>query len=158
MQIIESQGLQEHVYEARSKDQQSKVGAAAPPASSLYTLQAPILLREQTIGSLTLESAHAFGEKERALVEAVINQAALALENARLIEETRKRADQETIAASISSKIWSSSNMDTILRTSLEGLGISLEANEGSIELWLEQLTEPGARIEEGSPGEAPHG
>lgn len=157
MQIIESQGLQEHVYEARSQDQQSKVGAA-PPASSLYTLQAPILLREQTIGSLTLESAHAFGEKERALVEAVINQAALALENARLIEETRKRADQETIAASISSKIWSSSNMDTILRTSLEELGVSLEANEGSIELWLEQLTEPGARIEEGPPGEAPHG
>jgi GAF domain-containing protein len=149
MQIIASQGPQEHVFEAHSEGGRSAAGEDAPAAGRPYTLQVPILLREQMIGSLTLESVHALGEKERALIEAVINQAALTLENARLLEETRKRADQEIIAANISSKIWSSSNMDTILRTTLEELGVSLEANEGSIELWPDQLTGPQNRIEE---------
>ncbi|MCC7129916.1 MAG: hypothetical protein B6D39_04210 [Anaerolineae bacterium UTCFX2] len=115
MQIIASQGRQEHVYNASPESRQS-------PASP-HTLQVPILLREQMIGSLTLESAQAFGEKERALIEAVINQAALALENARLMEEVRAQASQEEMINQIVARTQSSLNLETVMKTAVSEIG-----------------------------------
>jgi GAF domain-containing protein len=146
MQVLASQGPQEGLYEAEPQiTEGGDADTDMPTVRRPYTLDLPILLREQQIGSLTLESDHVFGEKELALIEAVINQAALALENARLLDETRQRADRETIAANISTQIWSSSDIDTILRTTLQELGVSLDAVQGSIELWPEQLAQPEA-------------
>jgi len=109
-----------------------------PRAESM--LEIPIQLRDQVIGSLVLEpeASRPIGEQERILIEAVINQAALALENARLLDETRQRADQEMITAGISTQIWSSTDIETILQTALHELGTSLNAAQGSIELWPE--------------------
>ena len=68
----------------------------------------------------------------------MIDQAALALENARLLDETRQRAEQEKVASGISSKVWASADIDTILRTALKELGTALDASEAVIELWPE--------------------
>ncbi len=105
-------------------------------------LELPIQLRDQVIGSLVLEpeAGHPIGEQERILIESVINQAALALENARLLDETRQRADQEMITAGISTRIWSSTDIEMILQTALNELGTSLNAVQGSIELWPEPV------------------
>lgn len=116
-------------------------------------LEIPIRLRDQVIGSLTLEAAapEMATEGERppwtaedlALIEAVTNQAALALENARLLEETRRKVNLEHTAASITSKLWASADIEAILRTALQELGNSLGARHGSIELWpIETLPE----------------
>lgn len=115
MQIIASQDPQEHVYEASRENQQSPSGS--------HTLHVPILLREQMLGALTLESAQAFGEKERALIEAVINQAALALENARLMEEVRAQASQEEMINLIVARTQSSLNLETVMKTAVSEIG-----------------------------------
>lgn len=105
-------------------------------------LEVPIRLRDQVIGSLTIEPNPADGGKpawsaeELALVEAVSNQAALALENARLLEDTRRKASLERTATQITSKLWASADIDTILRTALQELCDTLGAREGWIELW----------------------
>ncbi len=106
----------------------------------------PIRLRDQVIGSLMLDpnpngaadgaSRHDWSAEELALIEAVTSQAALALENARLLEETRRKANLEHTAATITSKLWASADIETILRTALQELGSTLGASEGLIELW----------------------
>jgi GAF domain-containing protein len=111
-----------------------------PPAAG--RLEVPIRLRDQVIGSLTIEPNPADGGRpawsaeELALVEAVSNQAALALENARLLEDTRRKASLEHTATQITSKLWASADIDTILRTALQELCDTLGAREGWIELW----------------------
>jgi GAF domain-containing protein len=117
------------------------------PTGAETDLEIPIRLRDQVIGSLTLEPPapgaasqdvhHAWTPDDLALVEAVTNQAALALENARLLEETRRKVNLEHTAATITSKLWASADVETILRTALQELGASLGAREGSIELTL---------------------
>jgi len=42
------------------------------------------------------------------------------------------------VAARISSKVWASTDIDTILRTALKELGTALDASEAVIELWPE--------------------
>lgn len=115
-------------------------------------LELPIQLRDQIIGSLVLEPepGRTIGEQERVLIESVINQAALALENARLLDETRQRADQEMVTAGISTRIWSSTDIETILQTALHELGTSLNAAQGSIELW----PEPAERANQDDAGD----
>ena len=112
-------------------------------------LEMPIRLRDQVIGSLTLEPAtaddahHAWTAEDLALVEAITGQAALALENARLLEETRRKVNLEHTAANITSRLWATADIETILRTALQELGSSLGARHGSIELWPAE-TRPG--------------
>ena len=104
----------------------------APPRS----LEVPIRLRDQVIGALTLEAeAGEWTAEELALIEAVANQAALALENARLLEETQRTAERERLAASLAGRVWASTDIETILRSTLLELGRSLQVSDGLIQI-----------------------
>ncbi|KAF0108766.1 MAG: hypothetical protein FD146_652 [Anaerolineaceae bacterium] len=98
-------------------------------------ISVPLTLREQIIGQLDLEGSQEWTQEERTLIEAVATQAALALENARLLEESQQLALRERLAAEIIGKIWSSPNVDIILQTSVKELGRALRADEATIEL-----------------------
>jgi len=117
------------------------------------TLRVPIQLREQVIGSLTIEAdphhdatslGKAWTVEEMSIIQAVANQAAQALENARLLEETQLRAQRERVAASIAGKVWASTDADAILQTVLRELGASLPISEGLIQIDLQ----PGGQQE----------
>jgi GAF domain-containing protein len=95
-------------------------------------------LREQAIGFLSLEGGQEWTTEERNLIEAVATQAALALENARLLEESQQLALRERLVAEITSKIWASPNIDLILQTAIKELGRALRADEATIELKIE--------------------
>ena len=144
-----SQGVQEYLYEAKRGTAGLDTGqlASTPTgqlakqsAKSLHNVELPIRLRGLAIGSLNLEVAaeRKFTPEELSFINAVIDQAALALENARLLDETRLRVEQEKVAAGITSKVWGSTDIDTILRTALKELGTALDASEATIELWPE--------------------
>lgn len=103
-------------------------------------VEVPLRLRDQTIGRIFLDAPREeLDEEQRALAEAVAAQAAQALENARLLEETQRRATQERISSTISGKVWSSGDVETILRTALQELGSALGASGGQIRLRLAQ-------------------
>jgi GAF domain-containing protein len=95
----------------------------------------PLTLRDQIIGQLQLEGQQDWTLEERNLIEAVATQATLALENARLLEDSQKLALRERLAAEIIGKIWSSPSTDFILQTAIKELGQALSASEGSISL-----------------------
>jgi GAF domain-containing protein/HAMP domain-containing protein len=96
---------------------------------------------ERCLGLLlvqSLDEPYEFDEREIRLYETLADQAALALESMRLLEETRRRAERERLSADISSRVWSSADVDTILRTAVRELGRSLRASDAWIELEVE--------------------
>jgi len=98
-------------------------------------LNVPLALRDQIIGEITLEGGLDWTTEDQGWVEAVATQAALALENARLLEESQQVALQERLVAEITSKIWSSNTTDSILKIAVKELGSALGASEAVIEL-----------------------
>jgi GAF domain-containing protein len=73
--------------------------------------------------------------EQRNLIESIATQAALALENARLVEESQSIAMRERLANEVTSKIWASTTIDSILQTTVRELGRALEAAEVNIEV-----------------------
>jgi len=106
------------------------------PTKETSILAVPIKLRDQTLGTLNIR----FDSPDVApdiigLVQSTTDRLALALENARLLEELQARAEQEHLVSDISSKVRSSISVDDILRTTVAELGKSLGISEVQIQL-----------------------
>lgn len=99
----------------------------------------PIRLRGQTIGVLDVRNKkgpRAWTQDEITLLEAAAERAALALENARLVESAQRRASRERAIGEISSRIGAFSDMEAILQSAVEELGRKIGgATEVTIEL-----------------------
>lgn len=108
-------------------------------SSNLNALEIPLSLRDQVIGQIHMANTSEWTPEQKNLVEAIVAQATLALENARLVEESQYTAAQERLTNEIIAKIWSSSNMDNILQTAVRELGRSLEATEVEIEISMDE-------------------
>ena len=106
------------------------------------TLEAPISLRDQVLGQIMLEGQHEWTPDQQSLVDAVATQAAIALENARLVSESRQMALRERMVAEINSKIWSSATIDGVLQTTIKELGRRLNASTATIELNIDSTEE----------------
>jgi GAF domain-containing protein len=98
----------------------------------------PIALRDQIIGQLHIEGNEVFSPEEQNWLEAIATQTALALENARLLDESQSTAIREKFVTEITNKIWSSTTIDGILQTAIRELGQILDATEATIELNVE--------------------
>jgi len=107
--------------------------------SDRNALEIPLALRNQTIGQILMAGSSEWTAEQKNLIESIAAQATLALENARLVEESQFAASQERLTNEIISKIWASPNMDGILQTTVRELGRSLEAAEVEIEVSMEE-------------------
>ncbi len=103
--------------------------------SETGALNVPLALRDQIIGEISLEGNDDWTDDDQSWVEAVATQAALAIENARLLDESQRVALQERLVAEITGKIWSSTTIDGILQTAISELGRTLSASEATITL-----------------------
>jgi signal transduction histidine kinase/HAMP domain-containing protein/ActR/RegA family two-component response regulator len=86
-------------------------------------LAAPIKLREEVIGVLDLQEAdhpREWTEDEIALVEAVSDQLALALENARLFTDAQRRAEQMSTLHRIGMSLTAGLRLDRVLQALYE--------------------------------------
>lgn len=102
-------------------------------------MEVPISLRDQILGHITLEQNEDWTPEQQSLVDAVVKQAAIALENARLVSESRQVAVRERMLAEINSKIWSSATVDGVLQTVVKELGRRLDASHATIELNMDE-------------------
>lgn len=102
------------------------------------TVEVPITLRGQVLGTITVERGEEeWSQEDKAFLESIGAQAALALENTRLVEETQQSALFNRTVADVTNRIWQSTDIDTILRTSLRELSQILQASDGFIQLNL---------------------
>jgi GAF domain-containing protein len=100
-------------------------------------LVVPVKLRGQVIGVLNIKASkneHQWSFDEIGLAEAVSERLALALENARLLQDSQNRAAKEQVISEITTKISGSINMSNILQTAVEELGHALPGSEVIIE------------------------
>lgn len=103
-----------------------QTGEGAVAHSSLV---APITLRGEVIGALGLENeGREWSAEERTLIDAVTTQLGLALENARLLEESQRRAARERLIGGIASRLRAASDVKTVLQRTVQELGQSLGA------------------------------
>ncbi|MEZ0395184.1 MAG: GAF domain-containing protein [Anaerolineales bacterium] len=106
----------------------------------------PLKLRDQIIGVLDVRSrepGRKFSESQLTLIRAVAERVALALENARLFEETTRRAERERTVSEISTKIRTTSDPQTMLEMALEELKRALGASEVIVRPYQPPLSPP---------------
>jgi PAS domain S-box-containing protein len=84
----------------------------------------PLLIKEKPIGAITLtsRSIHNLNQRDINFLESIGNQIGLALENARLFEEAKKRLDELTILYEIMTISASSLNLDEMLKEIISSL------------------------------------
>jgi GAF domain-containing protein len=100
------------------------------------TLLVPLSLRDQLIGVIGIEQDEAnqiWTENELAIAQAAANQVSLTLENARLLDETRQRAERERIASQITTRLRMSNDPNQILQTAVSELKHALGAKKAQV-------------------------
>ena len=96
----------------------------------------PISLREQVIGHLTLDlTEETLTQDDLAFIDALTTQTALALENARLVQETERRAVQEQKLNAFSNRFNRALDVENILRAAVEEFGQLPSVVEATIQL-----------------------
>lgn len=120
------------------KEDELEYGVGDESEESSRTIDIPISLRDQILGQIRFESNEDWTPEQESLANAVATQAAVALENARLVSESRQIAAYERMIAEINSKIWSSATIDGVLQTAVKELGRRLSASQATIELSID--------------------
>ena len=108
------------------------------PLKGKNVLDIPLVLRGQKIGKLSLQRKAGYQNwttQEEVVANDVAAQAALALENIRLVERTRQRANREQAIAAIASRIRETLDLETVLRTSAREIQRTLNLQEAEIRL-----------------------
>lgn len=106
---------------------------------------APIKVRGQTIGVLDLHKDAARGQwtpEEIALLETLTDQLGVALDSARLFEETQRRAAREQTINTITAAIRGTPAVDIVLQRTVEELGRAFGTSRASIRLDVSQLAQ----------------
>jgi len=125
-----------------------------PSKGNPPTLAVPVKVRDQVIGIIQIEATEInrkWTEDEVAMVQSISDRAAFALENARLFEETVRRADQEETIARVTTQIGASTDFNRILQTTIQELGQALGASRSFI-----QLATPAENENENTAGKTP--
>ena len=74
------------------------------------------------------------------IVTAILERAAIAMENARLLSESQKLAAKERTIGEISAKISAQSEIEELLKTAAQELGRTLPGMQIAIQLAKEEL------------------
>ncbi len=140
MRAIQQQYLLSGWNEISNSSEEMEYSVGDEPDSGAKQVDMPISLRDQILGQIQLENPELWTTEQENLVHAVASQAAVALENARLVSESRQTALRERMIAEINSKIWSSATIDSILQTTAKELGRRLDASRATIELNIDEI------------------
>lgn len=100
-----------------------------------HLLLAPIRVQNRNMGVLSFEKTVPWLDDQVQLARFVVEQLDLALDNARLLEETRLRANQERARSDIVGRIRAMTSTDAILRNAARELGLALQVERSRIQL-----------------------
>jgi len=117
------------VYESVDIDEVREAANTGEHQQSEQVMGVPIKLRGETIGVIGIkakEGRQSWTPSDVAMAQAAAERAALALENARLIEEAQRRAALERMTSEISGKISTTVQFQSIMRTAAEELSRAL--------------------------------
>jgi GAF domain-containing protein len=120
----------------KTVSQQMTVRSGSRVGADQSALVAPVTLRGEIIGALGLQEAEGgrrWAEDEIALVESVADQMALAIENVRLLEETRQLAGWEQTLSDMTARFTRSLDTEALLQAAVQEIGQLLQMDEVSV-------------------------
>ena len=98
----------------------------------------PVTLRHENIGLVEAgfkDKRATIDETQIRLLNAFINQMALALDNAQRYDASQKRAQREALIKEITTKVRASTDLDTILQTTVKEVGKAVNGHRTYIQL-----------------------
>jgi HAMP domain-containing protein len=123
----------------------------------------PIKIGDRVLGALDVQSRepNAFAPADLNTLQIVADQLATALENSRLFTRQQRVANLEHVLASLTTKIYQSPNVDTILGGAATELGHALKASRVVVRLAASEPEAPAAPPDEDAGtngnGHGPH-
>ncbi len=98
-------------------------------------LGVPLRIGQRVIGMLRVKHdlVHAFAAEDVAVFEIIADQLAVAVQNARLFEETLRRAEREQSVIEITGRIRGSSDPESMLQTALREVRLALGARRARV-------------------------
>lgn len=101
-----------------------------------HLIEVPVVLHDEVIGYISLETEkETFSPEESALIENITHQTAIALENARLLEATERRAVQEQKLNELATRFSRAFTVDEILQAAVQELGQLPMVGEVSVQI-----------------------
>jgi GAF domain-containing protein len=128
-----------------------QAGATSSLGNNSKTLRLPLVLRGREIGAVTLgrrEAGPDWYARDRDMAQEIISQVVLALENARLLEETTRRAEMERVTSEITTRINTSTLYESIIQTAAEELSRALGGSEVLVQLQRFESGEESGKTE----------
>ncbi len=106
------------------------------PSGEGYFLRLPIELQGIHLGALQLKRTdRPWTQSEQDMASVIAQQIALALESARLLEQTRQFAAREQTISTISNRMRQSLDIDAVLRTAVHELQWRLDLAEAEVQI-----------------------
>jgi GAF domain-containing protein len=96
-------------------------------------LSVPLKLRQQIIGTIILKrdsNLNPWTSSDLSVVQDAMSQVAAALDNSRLLDESRRTAAREQLIGEITTKIRETLNIETIARTATDEIRRALDLSE----------------------------
>ncbi len=128
----------EGVWQGLFEQARASGSVAVGEEDSRYLLAVPVKLRGIAVGVLGFHREREAGRwrpEEIAAAETVAERLALAVENARLLEEAQRRAARERLVAEISTRLRASLDPDMVLKATVRELGRALRASWAVVEV-----------------------
>lgn len=124
------------IYDAEKLAFEYQGSGGSSTAGTGKTVKVPLLLRNQVIGEMMLEMEEEdLSPEDQTFLESVATQTAMALENARLVQESEWRVYQERKLNDMAAELYRSVNLEGILKSAVQQLGSLPNVAEVSIQL-----------------------
>jgi len=97
----------------------------------------PLISRDHVIGAMTIQSDQpaAFTQEDINVLQSMADQTANAIENARLFEESQRRAAREQMLNTMAAHIRAGLTLDQVLNTTVQQVGAALGAARVAVRL-----------------------
>ncbi|MFQ5575898.1 MAG: GAF domain-containing protein [Anaerolineae bacterium] len=101
------------------------------------SLAIPLLLRGEVIGAIGIErpAERAWTDDELTTIRAISEQISLALDAARLADETERAAWRDRVVGESTAEIWATAEVEQVMKAAVSQLGQKLRASEVIIRL-----------------------
>ncbi len=126
--------IQKDIFEWREKRGVNHIGKGAQ-----VWLGVPMMIGEQVLGIITVQSYTsplAYTEHDLELLSAVAGQAAIAIQNTRLFQETRSRAEEMAVLNELAQALTATLNVQDVLDETYRGVSRLLDATNFYVGLY----------------------
>jgi GAF domain-containing protein/HAMP domain-containing protein len=124
----------EILYAGEEKEEKENPILASTTANNSEDglVSVPIKLRGIEIGSLDVQTGdlHSLDQDEMDMINAIMERAAIAMENARLLQESQQQTAKEQKIGEVTARIGASINLRNVLQTAVEELGRALPGSD----------------------------